>query len=134
VLIQHYQAGFTTGHAFNPGQHGVQIFFVLSGYLITSQLLLEERIRLKAFYIRRAFRILPPVILYLLTLVALTSQRHSRPAAAATFELVCYYFATILARLSPILAQGISGRFLSRNSFISFGRQSWSCWAGDGRC
>lgn len=45
------------------GQSGVHIFFVLSGYLITTLLLREEAkhngVSLKAFYIRRTFRILP---------------------------------------------------------------------------
>jgi len=45
------------------GTTGVQIFFVLSGFLITSLLIKEyeatETISLKGFYVRRAFRILP---------------------------------------------------------------------------
>lgn len=45
------------------GTTGVQIFFVLSGFLITSLLIKEHEasgtISLKGFYIRRAFRILP---------------------------------------------------------------------------
>ncbi len=49
------------------GGLGVGIFFVLSGFLITILLLREElaegRISLGAFYIRRAFRILPPYFL-----------------------------------------------------------------------
>ncbi len=57
------------------GTWGVPVFFALSGLLIT-KLLLEEfdcsgRISLKSFYIRRAFRILPPATLYILTLAAL---------------------------------------------------------------
>ncbi|WP_416832911.1 MAG: acyltransferase family protein [Erythrobacter sp.] len=52
------------------GTTGVQIFFVLSGFLITSLLIGEHRatgtISLKGFYIRRALRILP---LYFLCLV-----------------------------------------------------------------
>ena len=45
------------------GNLGVRIFFVISGFIVTT-LLMEERkkygsISLKAFYIRRAFRILP---------------------------------------------------------------------------
>jgi peptidoglycan/LPS O-acetylase OafA/YrhL len=51
------------------GRFGVFIFFAISGFLITS-LLVDERLRvgrvdLKAFYIRRAFRILPPLLLVL---------------------------------------------------------------------
>jgi peptidoglycan/LPS O-acetylase OafA/YrhL len=56
-----------------PGGFGVTIFFVLSGYLITTLLRLEfERngmIDLRAFYVRRAFRILP--LLYLTLTVAI---------------------------------------------------------------
>jgi peptidoglycan/LPS O-acetylase OafA/YrhL len=48
-----------------PGQFGVTLFFFLSGYLITT-LLRREFVRdgtlsLKAFYFRRAVRILPPL-------------------------------------------------------------------------
>ncbi len=48
---------------------GVTIFFVISGFLITNLLLVEEsengRISVKAFYTRRIFRIMPVYILYL---------------------------------------------------------------------
>jgi peptidoglycan/LPS O-acetylase OafA/YrhL len=53
---------------------GVDIFFVLSGFLITSLLLREEAcgsISTKAFYIRRAFRILPAFFAYLTAIFAL---------------------------------------------------------------
>jgi peptidoglycan/LPS O-acetylase OafA/YrhL len=50
------------------GEIGVSIFFVISGFLITTLLLIEEstngEINLRAFYIRRAFRILPVFLLY----------------------------------------------------------------------
>jgi len=52
------------------GYAGVSIFFVLSGYLITRLLIQEEEktgsISLNLFYIRRAFRLLPALWLYLL--------------------------------------------------------------------
>jgi peptidoglycan/LPS O-acetylase OafA/YrhL len=52
------------------GWAGVQLFFILSGYLITTLLLREEhrygRISLRSFWVRRALRIQP---LYFLTLV-----------------------------------------------------------------
>jgi peptidoglycan/LPS O-acetylase OafA/YrhL len=51
------------------GRFGVYIFFAISGYLICSRLLAEEdrtgRIDLAGFYIRRAFRILPPLVVFL---------------------------------------------------------------------
>ena len=58
------------------GRMGVELFFGLSGYLITYLLIREYsatgRISLKKFYLRRAFRILPPFFLYLGTIVVLT--------------------------------------------------------------
>lgn len=62
------------------GSMGVFIFFVISGYLITT-LLLRERdktstISLKSFYVRRAFRILPPLYLYIFFLTVLWRTGH----------------------------------------------------------
>jgi peptidoglycan/LPS O-acetylase OafA/YrhL len=54
------------------GVAGVLIFFGISGIIITSRLLEEQSVRgkigLKGFYIRRAFRILPPLMLLLIVL------------------------------------------------------------------
>ena len=51
------------------GATGVYIFFVISGYLITSLLLHEFQTRgsisLRGFYFRRAMRILPPLYVYI---------------------------------------------------------------------
>jgi len=56
---------------------GVSIFFVISGFLITTLLLNEQkksgRISLKDFYIRRIFRIFPAYFLYLGVLGLLTT-------------------------------------------------------------
>jgi peptidoglycan/LPS O-acetylase OafA/YrhL len=56
----------------NLGSSGVDIFFVLSGFIITTRLIQERAnhasIDLRAFYLRRAFRILPLVVIYLLAL------------------------------------------------------------------
>jgi peptidoglycan/LPS O-acetylase OafA/YrhL len=70
VLIEHAQKGLFNrvygGHDWlSLGAHGVTLFFVLSGYLITSRLLDEERIDLGAFYIRRFFRLMPTAFVYL---------------------------------------------------------------------
>ena len=54
---------------FTHGGFGVDIFFALSGYLICTLLLREKerngKISLFRFYVRRAFRIMPPLLLYL---------------------------------------------------------------------
>jgi peptidoglycan/LPS O-acetylase OafA/YrhL len=73
VLLSHFQPGYR-GHVIwgmqwlNLGQHGVQIFFVLSGYLITANLLREEKIKLGRFYVRRFFRLMPAAWSYLIFL------------------------------------------------------------------
>jgi peptidoglycan/LPS O-acetylase OafA/YrhL len=58
------------------GNLGVDIFFVLSGYIITARLIDEREktstISLSSFYIRRALRILPLVVCYLGVLCALS--------------------------------------------------------------
>ena len=64
-------AGSPAGRTTLPGQLGVNIFFGLSGFLITSRLLAERSISLRRFYIRRVFRILPPALTYLAVLGAL---------------------------------------------------------------
>jgi peptidoglycan/LPS O-acetylase OafA/YrhL len=54
------------------GRSGVHLFFALSGYLITRRLMEEElrsaRISLRAFYVRRLFRIQPAAVFYLLVI------------------------------------------------------------------
>lgn len=60
------------------GSFGVQIFFALSGYLITTNLLEEEawrqRASLHSFYLRRIFRILPAAFAYLLVVGLLATM------------------------------------------------------------
>lgn len=76
VLIDHIQVAFTHRLDYKwgwtqTGQHGVTIFFVLSGFLITSKLL-EKQIDLKDFYVRRFFRLMPVAWAYLAVLVFLS--------------------------------------------------------------
>lgn len=51
-----------------PGASGVSVFFVVSGYLITTLFLKERaargRISLRGFYFRRFFRIVPAFVVY----------------------------------------------------------------------
>jgi peptidoglycan/LPS O-acetylase OafA/YrhL len=65
------------GQFFALGELGVRVFFVISGYLITTLLLTEldarGRIHLGKFYVRRTFRIFPPYYVFLLALLAMSA-------------------------------------------------------------
>ena len=56
----------------HTGPNGVSLFFAISGFLICSRLLEEDRafgqISLRGFYIRRVCRILPPALFYLIVI------------------------------------------------------------------
>jgi peptidoglycan/LPS O-acetylase OafA/YrhL len=92
VLFAHLADGVTPWSRY--GAFGVESFFVLSGFLITWLLCVEEDkravISLPSFYARRALRILPPAFLYiavasLLALVGLADIAHNEP-------LYCVFF------------------------------------------
>jgi peptidoglycan/LPS O-acetylase OafA/YrhL len=61
------------------GWTGIQIFFVLSGFLITTLALREEsstgHVSLRNFWIRRLFRILPAYLVVLLAMILTTYRR-----------------------------------------------------------
>ena len=65
-----------------PGGFGVTIFFFLSGYLITT-LMVRERadtgnLNLKAFYLRRTVRIVPPMLIAMAIAVGLSATGFGR--------------------------------------------------------
>lgn len=83
------------------GYFGVDLFFVLSGFLITT-LLLEERdrsgsISLRSFFARRARRLLPALAAFLLvSLICVLVVQGSRvPVTAHTFVFGGFYLANI---------------------------------------
>lgn len=84
------------------GGNGVHIFFVISGFIITTLLLKEKDkagvINLKAFYIRRILRIIPPFAFYLIILFVL-NQLHYLTLFPINF-LYCSLF------LSDFILQG----------------------------
>ena len=87
------------------GTHGVNLFFAISGLLITSRLLEEwdraGHVSLKRFYIRRAFRILPPALLYL-ACVALLGAIGLLPVVREEFVAATLFFRNYLpAILGP---------------------------------
>ena len=71
--LRHYPRLLGLAHT---GPNGVSLFFAISGFLICSRLLEEDRafghISLRGFYIRRGFRILPPAMAYLIVIAALS--------------------------------------------------------------
>ena len=67
---------------------GVGVFFCISGFLIT-KLLVDHGMQLKSFYVRRAFRILPPALVYLMCVSTLGALGliavHAREIVASLF-------------------------------------------------
>lgn len=101
VIIGHFWGG--VGHSVVLGIFGVQVFLVLSGYLITTLLQREYeregRINLAAFYRRRCFRIFPAAYAYMLVVALLSPASRSGLLYAATYT-VSYRYLSI-----PILFQ-----------------------------
>ena len=79
ILVMLYHGGVSWAHG---GFLGVDIFFVLSGYLITTLLLVERSrwgaIDLRRFWIRRARRLLPALFL-MLAVVGLCARFFTTP-------------------------------------------------------
>jgi peptidoglycan/LPS O-acetylase OafA/YrhL len=87
VVLDHAGLALVRG----AGAAGVTLFFVLSGYLITGLLLAERertgRIDVRAFYARRARRLLPALIVFLAATVAYYGSE-AVPSAVATLLYV----------------------------------------------
>jgi peptidoglycan/LPS O-acetylase OafA/YrhL len=105
-----------------PGRFGVDIFFLLSGYLITLLLIREHArtgwISLKLFYMRRAIRIFPPMYAILastLLLLWLTHQMAGITLAGVCSQLFYYqnYFfhPGIIPELGPLWSLAIEEHF-----------------------
>ncbi len=73
VIFCHLQQRFHTLQSPAPVPDGVELFFVLSGFLITGLLLREQEgtgtIRLSRFYVARLLRLAPPLVCYFLCLL-----------------------------------------------------------------
>jgi peptidoglycan/LPS O-acetylase OafA/YrhL len=80
-----------------PGGLGVTMFFVLSGFLITTLMRVEftktGSLDLPAFYLRRFLRLMPPLLL--VVIIALLAQAaglvHGAPTAAGIASVIFYY-------------------------------------------
>ena len=100
VVAWHYFGGGNISghgvsyHLFVPGRSGVDLFFVLSGFLITS-ILIEKRGApnyYSAFYVRRALRILPIYVVMVALLVAGRSQGWVPSLFGGEFPVWSYFF------------------------------------------
>jgi peptidoglycan/LPS O-acetylase OafA/YrhL len=106
VLLAHdneHSFGILNTHRIHEfGWAGVNLFFAISGLLICSRLLEEERLKgsisLHGFYVRRIFRILPPAWLFLIAVVILESTHFivkSGNAVPAAFLMVTNFYLSI---------------------------------------
>jgi|SRR5579859_444767 len=103
------------------GEVGVELFFAISGLLICSRLLDEEsragHINIKAFYLRRVFRILPPAIFYLLV-IAILGAFHVIPVFPSDWFASLFFFRNYAMMLeylnhSPLPLHWYTGHFWS---------------------
>jgi peptidoglycan/LPS O-acetylase OafA/YrhL len=100
VVVEHASHGLPV----DLGFVGVGLFFALSGYLITG-LLLDERevhraVSLSRFYLRRAARLLPALVLVVLTCdVLFVASGDTAPVRGSAFALT--YFANYVQVLRP---------------------------------
>lgn len=101
------------------GRLGVHIFFCVSGYVICRGMLSESNkygsISLRGFYIRRVFRILPPLALYL-TVIAVMAQ-------LGIFETSPVQLAQAAAFLCNIEQIGDCGWYLGHTWSLAFEEQ-----------
>lgn len=109
VVLNHLWPGAVGG-----GYVGVDVFFVISGFLITSHLLREVtatgRIRLGAFYARRIRRLLPAALLVLLVSAVLVAvflpyprwQRNALEVASSALYVENWYLTAMATDYSAL--------------------------------
>ena len=90
-MIYHANRSWLSG-----GFLGVEVFFVISGYLITLLLIAEEErkghVDLKQFWIRRARRLLPALFVMLLGVAVYTALFYNRARASVRGDLIASLF------------------------------------------
>jgi peptidoglycan/LPS O-acetylase OafA/YrhL len=115
VLFSHYFGEVNHGmHAAMVGWMGVDIFFVLSGYLI-GKMILEKRECsnfFEVFYVRRALRIIPA---YLTTLFIVSLLINVLPPAIADadYRLPLWSYFTFLQVIPMVTTNSIGAHWLS---------------------
>jgi peptidoglycan/LPS O-acetylase OafA/YrhL len=94
VIASHAARNFGPTTAYNIGDLGVRVFFVISGFLITGLLISESeksgRIDLLKFYFRRTLRIFPPYYFLLIVLAALAVSGRVHISLAQFLPVISY--------------------------------------------
>jgi peptidoglycan/LPS O-acetylase OafA/YrhL len=100
VLLAHFNHFWhfkVLDYLVNAGIVGVYIFFVISGFLITTLLIKEKNktniTNLKKFYIRRIYRIFPLSIFYILVII--TISFFNNPSLKQNFWIPALYLSNI---------------------------------------
>ena len=97
VLLFHARLGFSGGFV------GVDVFFVVSGFLITGLLVRELEstgtVHLREFYARRVRRLLPVATLVLVAVVLDATPRRRRPLAPGRRTSAAHLFRPLLLRI-----------------------------------
>ncbi len=109
AVIWHHVAGdqYAADSLLFMGHHGVTLFFVISGFLITTLLLREKQrnglISLSQFYVRRALRIFPLYyfVLFIYCLLVFLLERNSDAGRSFFDNLI--YFATYTSNYFVLL-------------------------------
>jgi len=121
------------GHLFNPiapeaAGVGVSLFFALSGYLITGILVREHRatgeINLRNFYWRRARRLLPPLVLFLVVFACWAVSVGWTPRAIAQATLPVLFYS---ANFSGALGWGV-GHHMDHTWSLAVEEQFYIGW------
>ncbi len=124
MLHAHFQFG-------KGGGIGVEIFFVLSGFLITNNLLFQYDkfgfISLKKFWIQRAFRLLP-ALLVMLIFVFIISFLFFDDERSLFIRKEILYSALYLSNISWIWESPIFDKILGHTWSLSVENQFYFFW------
>ncbi|MFT3852375.1 MAG: acyltransferase [Ilumatobacteraceae bacterium] len=115
---------------FSGGNSGVDLFFVLSGFLIT-KLAYEEftkthRFSIKAFYHRRVFRILPPLLVLLA--VCLVASFTVLSAVGSTLRLEIVFALFSAGNLWPLIRGDEARTALAHTWSLGLEEQFYLIW------
>lgn len=103
TVLVHIRPGFVpnfddVSNYLSGGSLGVDMFFVLSGFLISSILIRErahsDRLNLKPFYLRRATRLFPALVAFLLAYFAYGIATHQSKLVAGVTVITGFTYST----------------------------------------